>query len=116
MSEESNDSWSVGLGSTEEQGHIANVPYKIKKTKNNSYSSDPIKTIPLEVIHASKLEQNENSQHNTCGVTAIAAVLETGPELCLKCKPGKFCIKTSSKKCRNKKLFKFFSIVNQMVI
>ena len=31
LSEESNDSWSVELGSTEELGHVANVPNKIKK-------------------------------------------------------------------------------------
>ena len=60
----------------------------IKRTKNNSYQTDPIKTIPLKVNNSSKLEQNKNSpQHdNTCGVTAVAAVLEAGPELCPKCK------------------------------
>ena len=101
------------MGSTGELGHVANVPSKIKSTKNNSYPSDPIKTILLEVIHDSKLEQNKNS-HDTCGVTAVAAVLEAGPELCPKCKTGKLCIKTSSKKGQNKKLFEFFSIVDQM--
>jgi hypothetical protein len=100
------------LGSTGELRHVANVPNKIKRTKNNSYLINPIKTIPLEVIHASKLEQNKNSQHDTCGVTAVAAVQEAGPELRPKCKTGKFCIKTSSKKCQNKKLFEFFSIVD----
>ena len=48
------------------------------------------------MIHASKLEQNKNFQHDTCGVTAVAAVLEAGPELCPKCKTGKDCIKNSS--------------------
>ena len=88
---------------------------RFKKKKNNSYPSDPIKTIPLEVIHASKLEQNKNS-HDTCGVTAVAAVLEAGPELRPKCKTGKFCIKTSRKKGQNKKLFEFFSIVDLIVV
>ena len=32
-SETSNDSWSVGLGSMGELGHVANVPNKIKKQK-----------------------------------------------------------------------------------
>ena len=31
LSETSNDSWSVGLGSTGELVHVANVPNKIKK-------------------------------------------------------------------------------------
>ena len=103
LSEKSNNSWSVVLDSTGELEHVANVLNKIKKTKNNSYPTNPIKTILLEVIHASKLEKNKNSQHDTFGVTAIAAVQEAGPELCPKCKTGKFCIKTSSKKCQNEK-------------
>ena len=68
------------------------------------------------MIRASKLEQNKNFQYDTCGVTAVAAVLEAGPELCPKCKTGKFCIKTSSKKGQNEKVFEFFSIVDRTVI
>jgi len=87
------------LGSTGELAQLAIVPNEIKKTKNNSYPTDPIKTIPLKNINSSKLEQNKNSpQHDTksCGVTAVVAVLEAGPELCPKCKTGRGCIKTSS--------------------
>ena len=91
--------------------------YQIRlKNNNNSYPSNPIKTIPLEVIHASKLEKNKNFQHDTCGVTAVADVLEASPELRPKCKTGKFCIKTSSKKGQNEKLLEYFSIVDWMVI
>ncbi len=85
------------MGSTGELAQLAIVPNKIKKTKNYSYPTDLIKTIPLE-NKSSKFEQTKNSpQHvKPCGVTAIADVLEAGPELSPKCKTGKFCIKTSS--------------------
>jgi hypothetical protein len=102
------------LGSTGELGHVANVPNKIKKTENNSYPTDLIKTIPLEVNHSSFLEQKKNSpQHVPCGVTAVAAVLKAGPELHPECKNGKFC-KSSRKKYQNEKLSEFFSIVDPM--
>ena len=58
------------------------------------------------MIHSSKLEQNKNSQHDTCGVTAVSAVLEAGPELRPKCKTGKFCIKTRSKKNPKRKIIR----------
>jgi len=84
---ESDSSGSVGLGSTGELGHIANVAHKTNKRKIESYPTDPIKTIPLDVNHSSFLEQKNNSpQHDTCEVKAVAAVLEAGPELCPKCK------------------------------
>ena len=68
-----------------ELANIANVANKIKKRKFESYPTDPIKTIPLEVNHSSFLEQKKHSpQHVPCGVTAVAAVLEVGPELRLK--------------------------------
>ena len=45
---ESDSSWSVGLDSTGELAHIANVAHKINERKIESYSypTDPIKTIP----------------------------------------------------------------------
>jgi hypothetical protein len=85
------------LGSTRKLGQLATVPNKIKRTKNNSYPTNPIKTILLTINNSSKFKQNKNSpQHdNTCGVTAIVAVLVAGPEICPKCKTGKVCIKNS---------------------
>ena len=74
-----------------------------KEGTTKIYPYYPIKTILLEVIHANKLEQNKNFQHDTCGVTAEAALLEAGPELCPKCKTGKFRIKTSRKKLPKRK-------------
>ncbi len=95
------------MGSTGELGQLATVPNKIKRTKNNSYPTDPIKTIPLE-NNASKLKQTKNSpQHvKPCGVTAVAAVLEAGSELSPKCKTGKGCIKTSSIKLPKRKIIR----------
>ena len=72
--------------------NIANVAHKTNKIE--SYPTDPIKTIPLDVNHSSFLEQKKNSpQHDTCGVTALAAVLAAGPELCPKIKKmkNKYC-------------------------
>ena len=48
------------------------------------------------------------TQHDTCGVTAVAAVLEAGPELSPKCKTGKGCIKTSSIKLPKQKTIQDF--------
>ena len=93
-SSESDSSWSVGLDSTGELAHIENVAHKIDKRKTESYPTNLIKTIPLDVNHSSFLEQKKNSpQHDTCGVTAVAAVLEAGPELCPKRKKmkNKYC-------------------------
>ena len=59
LSDDSNSSWSVGLGSKGGLGQLATVPNKIKRTNNNSYPTDPIKTIPLKVINSSKLEQKK---------------------------------------------------------
>ena len=68
-----------------ELAHIANVAHKTNKRKIESYPTNLIKTIPLDVNHSSFLEQKKNSpQDETCGVTAVAAVLEAGPELCPK--------------------------------
>ena len=65
-----------------ELAHIENVAHKTNKRQIESYPPDPIKTILLDVNHTSLLEQTKNSpQHDTCGVTAVAAVLEAGPEL-----------------------------------
>ena len=73
---DSDSSWSAGLDSTRELAHIANVAYKTNKIKIESYPTDPIKIIPLDVNHTSFLEQTKNSpQHDTCGVTAVEAVL-----------------------------------------
>jgi hypothetical protein len=60
------------------------------KQKIKSYPPNTIKTIPLNVNHSSFLGQKKNSpQHETWGLTAVAAVLETGPELCPQCKNKK---------------------------
>ena len=53
LSEESNNSWRVEWASTGELGHLTNVPNKIERAKNSSYSTNPIKTILLEVNHSS---------------------------------------------------------------
>ena len=58
-SESSNSSWSVRLDSTGELAHIANVTNKINKRKIESYPTNMIKTIPLEVNHSSFLEQKK---------------------------------------------------------
>jgi hypothetical protein len=96
------------LGSTGELKHLANVPNKIKITKNNSFPTNPIETIPLENNSIKSEQTKENSpQHvKPCGVTAIAAVLEAGPELIPKCKTGKFCIETSSIKLPKRKIIR----------
>ena len=60
-SSESDSSWSVGLDSTGELAHIANVTHKCNKIKIESYPTNPIKTIPLDVNHSSFLEQKNNS-------------------------------------------------------
>ena len=57
-SDDSNDSWSIGLDSMGELAHIANVAHKTNKRKIESYPTDLIKTIPLDVNHSSFLEQN----------------------------------------------------------
>ena len=95
------------MGSTGKLGHLATVPNKIERTKKNSYPTDPIKTIPLE-NNSSKLEQTKNSPRHIkpCGVTAIVAVLEAGPELSPKCKTGKGYIKTSSIKLLKQKVIR----------
>ena len=96
-----------------ELSHEENVTHKINKRKIESYPTDPIKTIPLDVNHSSFLGQKKNSpQHETCGVTAVAAVLEAGSELCPKCK--KENIANLVEKSQNEKLFKFFLIVDWM--
>ena len=49
LSDDSNDSWSIGLGSTGELLHLADVENKFKKLNIKSYNpTDPIKTTPLE--------------------------------------------------------------------
>ena len=56
--------------------------------------------------NSSFLEQKKNSsQHDTCGVTAMAAVLEAGPELCPKCKNKNKYFK-SSRKARKRNLIR----------
>ena len=90
----------------EELGQLATVPNKTKRTKNNSYPANPIKTIPLTVYNSSKLEQTKNApQHGQpCGVAAVVAVLDAGPELSPKCKTGNGFIKTSSIKLTKQKI------------
>ena len=58
---ESDSSWSVGFDSTGELAHKANVAHKTNKRKNESYPTDTIKTILLDVNHTSFLEQTKNS-------------------------------------------------------
>ena len=79
LSESTNNSWSVGLGSTGELIHVAHVTNKNKKLKIDSYPTDPIKTTPLDNNNSSFLEQKKNSpQHVPCRVTAVAAVVKAG--------------------------------------
>ena len=59
LSDSTNDSWSVGFDSTGELVHVAHVTNKTKKRKFESYPTDPIKTIPLEVKNSSFLEQKK---------------------------------------------------------
>ena len=50
---------SVGLDSTGELVHVAHVTDKTEKSKFESYPTNPIKTILLEVNHSSFLEQKK---------------------------------------------------------
>ena len=98
-----------------ELAHIAHVAQKINN-KIESYLTNPIKTILLDVNHTSLLEQTKNSpQHDTCGVTAVAAVLEAGLELSpKKCKKINFA--NLVEKVLRKRSFEFYSIVDWMGI
>ena len=86
-----------------ELAHIANVAHKTNKRKIESYPTNLIKTITLDVNHYSFLEKKNSPQHDTCGVTALAAVLEAGPEISpKKCKKIKYC--KSSRKGPTRKI------------
>ena len=88
-----------------ELAHIENVAHKTNERTIESYPPNPVKTILLDVNHSSFLEQKNTSlQHDTFGVTAVAAVLEAGPELCPKSKnlKSKYC--KSSRKAPIRKI------------
>ena len=57
----SDSSWSVGLDSTGELVHIANVARNTNKRKIESYPTNPIKPTPLDVNHTSFLEKTKTS-------------------------------------------------------